>query len=118
MTSAALAFGLAFVINRPIWERLVIVISAVPIALLTNVFRITLTGLAFEFFGPEVAEKVFHDLAGWLMMPMAVGLLWLEMTILSNMTIEPQQGSSLAGALLSRESMTQQRLSSQTSGRT
>ena len=116
MTSLALAFGLAFVSNRPIWERLVIVVSAVPIALLTNVFRITLTGLAFEFFGPEAAEKVFHDLAGWLMMPMAVALLSLEMTILAKMTIEPQEGSTLAGALLSRESMTQRRLSSK-SGR-
>lgn len=112
MTSLALAFGLAFVINRPVWERIVIVLSAVPIALLTNVFRITLTGLCFEWFGQEVAEKVFHDLAGWLMMPMAVGLLWLLMIILANMTIEPHQGPALGGALVDRQRLAKAKLTS------
>ncbi len=99
MTSAALTFGLAFVLQRPLWERLVILVSAVPIALITNIMRITVTGLCFEYFGQEVAEKVFHDLAGLLMMPIAVGLLWLEIAILSRLTIEPEQGPAFAGAL-------------------
>lgn len=99
MSSAALAYGLAFIIQRPLWERLIILLSALPIALATNVFRIVLTGLCYEYAGPELAERVFHDFAGWLMMPMAIGLLWLLMTILSHLTIEPPQGPSLAGAL-------------------
>ena len=102
MSSAALAFALAVLVKRPLWERIVIVLSAVPIALITNIFRITITGLCYEFAGPELAEKVFHDLAGWLMMPMAVGLLWLELTILSHLTIEPPEGPSLAGALVAK----------------
>ena len=99
MTSLALTFGLAFILRRPLWERLVILASAVPIALLTNILRITVTGLCYEYFGQEIAEKVFHDLAGWLMMPTAVGLLWLEIVILSRLTIEPTEGPALAGAL-------------------
>ncbi len=102
MTSAALTFGLAFILQRPLWERLVILISAVPIALITNIVRITVTGLCYEFFGQEVAERVFHDLAGWLMMPMAVGLLWLEIIILQRLTIDPDQGPALAGALAAK----------------
>ena len=102
MTSVALAFGFAFVMQRPLWERLVIVISAVPIALITNVIRITLTGLCYEYSGQELADTVFHTLAGWLMMPMAIGMLWLEMVILSRMLIEPQQGPSLSSALVAK----------------
>lgn len=99
MSSAALAYGLAFIIQRPLWERLIILLSAIPIALATNVFRIVLTGLCYEFAGAELAEKVFHDFAGWLMMPMAIGLLWLLMAILSRLVIEPPQSPALASAL-------------------
>ncbi len=102
MTSAALTFALAFILNRPVWERLVILASAVPIALLTNIIRITVTGICYEYFGQEVAEKVFHDVAGLLMMPMAVGLLWLEIVILSRLTTEPPEGPTLAGVLASK----------------
>ena len=49
----------------------------------TNVVRITVTGVLYETAGPEWAEMVFHDLAGWFMMPLAVLLLWLEMGLLS-----------------------------------
>lgn len=99
MSSTALAYGLAFIIQRPLWERLIILLSALPIALATNVFRIVITGLCYEYAGPELAEKVFHDFAGWLMMPMAIGLLWVLMAILSRLIIEPPQGPTLAGAL-------------------
>ncbi len=99
MTSAALTFGLAFVLKRPVWERLIVLVSAVPIALAVNVIRITVTGLCYEYLSPEIAEKIFHDVAGLLMMPLAVGLLWLEIAILSRLTIEPDQGPTLAGAL-------------------
>src|SRR5262249_8698964 len=55
---------------------------AVPIAVLSNVTRITVTGVLHKVAGGEVADYVFHDLAGWLMMPLALGLLWLEMRLL------------------------------------
>ena len=37
---------------------------------------------------PELAEMVFHDLAGWFMMPMALGLLYVEFQILSHLIID------------------------------
>jgi exosortase/archaeosortase family protein len=75
------------------------VLSAVPIALITNVLRIAITGLCFEFAGKDLADHVFHNVAGWLMMPMAVGLLWMELAILSRLTIEPPKGPAMVGAL-------------------
>lgn len=99
MTSVALTCGLAFVLDRPLWERLLVLASAIPIALAVNIIRVAATGLCHEFFGAEMAEKVFHDVAGYMMPALAVLLLWLEIEILRRLTIEPDEGPSLAGAL-------------------
>ena len=71
----AITFAAACLVQGAVWERIVILISAVPIAIAANVIRIAGTGLAHETLGAEVADFIFHDLAGWLMMPLAVLLL-------------------------------------------
>lgn len=83
----ALTTAVALVSQRPLWERLLIVVSAVPIALTTNVVRIAVTGCLYSLNYSKLAELVFHDLAGWLMMPFALVLLWLEFWILSKTVI-------------------------------
>jgi exosortase len=85
----AMSTGLALVIRRPLWEKLVLVASSVPIALAVNIIRITATGILHETAGGEVAHAVFHDLAGWLMMPLALGLLWLELKLMTNLLLDP-----------------------------
>jgi exosortase len=77
-----LAVGVALVIRRPLLDKLIIAVSSVPIAIVTNVIRITGTGVLHETVGPEIADKVFHDFAGWLMMPIALAFLWVELKIL------------------------------------
>lgn len=84
----ALSSAVALVMKRPVWERLVVVVSAIPIALFANLVRITVTGVLHETVGSEIANAVFHDLAGWLMMPLALFLLWLELLLLKNLWIE------------------------------
>lgn len=49
--------------------------SAVPIALVANVTKITVTGLLHETVRGKLADAVSHDLAGWLMMPFALAML-------------------------------------------
>jgi exosortase len=84
----ALSVAMTMVATRHWWENIVILASAVPIALLVNVIRITVTGVLYVVWSEEVAQKVFHDLAGWIMMPMALGLLYVELQILSHLVIE------------------------------
>jgi exosortase len=79
----ALATAMAILIRRPLLDRAVILLSAVPIAIIANVARITATGLAQEWFGAEAARKIFHDWAGWMMMPFALVLLGMELGVLS-----------------------------------
>jgi exosortase len=79
----ALATAMAILIRRPLLDRVVILASAAPIALIANVARITATGLSQEWFGVELTKRIFHDWAGWMMMPFALALLGLELGVLS-----------------------------------
>ncbi len=84
----ALSTAVAILSERVMWERILIVLSAVPIALISNITRITVTGVLHLTVSSHVANIVFHDLAGWLMMPFALVLLWFETWLLSNLFIE------------------------------
>jgi exosortase len=79
----------ALIIERPFLDRVLIVLSAIPIALAANVTRIVLTGFLHATVGGKVASMVYHDLAGWLMMPIALATLWAELWLLSRLFIEP-----------------------------
>jgi len=96
----AVCIGAAFVLKkRPIWERAVIVVSAVPIAILANVARITVTAVLHELVSTELADKVFHDMAGLLMMPLALTLLWAELALLSQLVMQPVDTGQFSLAL-------------------
>ena len=78
--------------------RSLILLSAVPLALLANITRITATGLVHSTLGGGAADLVFHDLAGWLMMPLALALLWGELALLGALIVKREE-SSLASSL-------------------
>jgi len=88
VTFFALTTGVAIVLNRPLLDKLVIVASAVPIALLANIVRITVTGILYEKVGGEVAMMVYHGLVGWLMTPLALVLTMGELIIFSHLLVE------------------------------
>jgi exosortase len=48
------------------WRSAVIVLSAVPIAILTNALRVSGTGVLAHYYGPEVADGFFHSFSGWV----------------------------------------------------
>ena len=74
--------------DRPIWERVVLLLSTIPIALVANIIRIAATAWAYYLFGAEFGEKIAHDTAGWAMMPIALVLIWLEMCLFSWLVVE------------------------------
>ena len=55
----ALSTAVAMIIRKPLWEKLFIAASAVPIALASNVLRITMTGLYYENFGNLLLRRGF-----------------------------------------------------------
>ena len=91
----ALSAAVALLIDRSIWTRFIVLASAVPIALISNITRITVTGILYELVSSHVANFVFHDLAGWLMMPLGLGLLWCELALLSRLFHEDEDEEPL-----------------------
>jgi exosortase/archaeosortase family protein len=86
------AMSVAVVILLPgaIWEKIVIVASAVPIAIFVNVMRILVYGVLRYFH--EGAAIAFHDYcAAFFMMPLAMGILYLEYVILKNLVIDERK---------------------------
>ncbi|MCS7046046.1 MAG: exosortase/archaeosortase family protein [Gemmataceae bacterium] len=89
MTFFALSTAMALVVQAPWPDRIVLIVSAIPIAIVANVLRITTTGMAYYHLGVDstLAKAIMHDLAGWLMMPLALALLWLELCYLSRLLV-------------------------------
>jgi len=85
----ALAVAMVFLIERPWWDKFTILLSAIPIALLVNIIRVAVTGLIYYWAGDQslLARKLAHDWAGYFMMPLALGILWLELQILERVTV-------------------------------
>jgi exosortase len=85
----AMTVALVMIIERPWWDKLIIFLSWIPIALISNMFRIVTTALLFMAFGQDTPwlNQIIHDWAGFAMMPIGLGLLWLEMTVLSRLTV-------------------------------
>ena len=85
----ALSTVVALIMQRSLLQRLLIVASAVPIALMCNVIRISLTGILSQSGGSQAAHLVFHDLAGWLMIPLALGFLVIELKFFAHLFVPP-----------------------------
>src|SRR5205809_573306 len=92
----AMSTAVAGLVNRPAWEKAVIVASAIPVAILSNVIRITATALLYEVGGKELGDAIFHDWSGWLMMPLALCLLWGELFLLSHLLAEDEARQPIA----------------------
>jgi exosortase len=89
VTFFALATALAMVLrSAEWWKRLLIVASAIPVAVAANVVRITVTGLLYDLGQNGLARAVFHDVAGLLMMPLALAILFLELHVLRRLIME------------------------------
>jgi exosortase len=88
----ALTVGVCMLIDRTLIEKVLIGLSAIPIAVAANCIRITATALAYEYMSAEFAAKFFHDIAGWLMMPIGFGLLLAVLMLLEKLIqTEPEQ---------------------------
>ncbi|MFC1652572.1 exosortase, partial [Planctomycetota bacterium] len=71
--------------RRPWWEKVIILASCLPIALICNTVRLTVTAAVFTVLSGEHWEQLFHDFGGYAMMPLALGLIVLELFLLERM---------------------------------
>lgn len=114
----ALCVGAALLMTKKQWwERALIVVSAIPIAVAANVIRLTLIALFSQLVStwpslvnvfllnlmntckssppawPEdVTTTWVHNLPGFMMMPIGMLLLWLEWTLYTKLFVEEPEG--------------------------
>jgi exosortase len=76
---ALLATGTLFAYFQPggLWRRAVVMLAAIPIALLGNMLRLLLLFIASDRMGVPWATGRFHDVTGYVLYAVALGLLLL-----------------------------------------
>lgn len=67
----------AVLYRGPVWHKLVLLLSAVPIAILMNSVRIGIIGILVDRFGIEQAEGFLHVFEGWVIFLACIALLFL-----------------------------------------
>jgi len=90
MAFVALGVAMAYLHDRPVWQRLILLASTMPIAILCNVVRVTTTGMIYVLWDPRYAQGVYHDMLGLLMLPLAFGLYGGLAWLMNNLFMEDQ----------------------------
>lgn len=58
---------MAYFITRVNWQRVVVILSCFPIAVATNAFRVSMTGILAHYYGIEMAQGFFHGFSGMVL---------------------------------------------------
>ncbi len=86
----ALVSGITLFLDRGRTEKIVLLLSIVPIAVFVNSTRVTVVSIAMQYW-PSWGDLV-HDIAGLAMMFMAIALVW-ALTRYMDALLEPPQKS-------------------------
>jgi exosortase len=88
MAFLALGVAMAYLHYRPLWQRIILLASTVPIAILCNIVRVTVTGFIYVLIHPKYAQGIYHDMLGLAMLPLAFGLYGLLAWFMSSLFID------------------------------
>jgi len=88
MAFLALGVAMAYLDEKPLWQRAILVASAIPIAVACNVVRVAITSWMYYIDKVEFGQKFMHTFTGMLMLIPAFGLLWLLGWVLRAMVVE------------------------------
>jgi exosortase D (VPLPA-CTERM-specific) len=76
-------FLIAYLYRGPLWHKVIIFLSTIPITVLMNSIRIGLIGVSVEYWGIEMAQGVLHDFEGWVVFMACLAVLFVEMSVLN-----------------------------------
>jgi len=80
------------------WRSVIIVVSAIPIAIITNALRVSGTGILARYYGTQVADGFFHSFSGWVVYVAAFLLVFGVGWLLDR--VGPGDGGKGGGAVL------------------
>jgi exosortase len=89
-------------VKRAWWEKLIVLLSSLPIALLCNTVRLSVTAVFFTILEGEHWEQIFHDFGGYAMMPLALAAVVAELWLLAQLTVLPDKEEAIINARQNR----------------
>jgi exosortase len=93
MAFLALGVAMAYLHYRPIWQRLVLLASTIPIAIICNIVRVTATGFIYVLIHPKYTQGIYHDILGLGMLPLAFVLYGFIAWFMSSLLVEEGRGA-------------------------
>lgn len=98
VTLCAVGVAVAVMSERPTWQRIVLVLSCVPIATFCNFIRVTVTCWLHVFVDPKYAAGQYHMMLGLAVIALAFGIFSGLGWVLSRLvTEEAEEASAAAG---------------------
>lgn len=97
MVTAFFVIGglVVLLIRRTWWEKLIVLVSSLPIALLCNTVRLAITAVFFTVLQGDYWETIFHDFGGYAMMPLALAAVIGELWLLTKLTMLPSKEEAI-----------------------
>lgn len=78
-----LALVYAYFFDKKVWMRGALLIGVIPIAILANAARVTVTGILSDEVSPELAHGFYHTLEGWIVFLVAFAMLLVLHTVIN-----------------------------------
>ena len=91
MAFLALGVAMAYLHYRPLWQRIILLVSTIPIAIFCNIVRVTATGFIYILIHPKYAQGIYHDFLGMAMLPLAFALYGFLAWFMSSLFVEETQ---------------------------
>jgi exosortase len=91
MAFLALGVVMAYIHRRPLWQRIILLVSTVPIAIFCNIVRVTCTGFIYVLIHPKYTQGIYHDLLGLAMLPFAFGLYGFLAWFMSSLFVDDEK---------------------------
>ena len=83
MAFIMLSFLFAYIMDKNWNKRILLVLSAIPLAFFANIVRVTGTGILAHFYGDQVARGFLHEFSGLAVFAFGFILLSLEYLLLN-----------------------------------
>src|SRR3954469_173609 len=95
MTFISVGAAVGFLSSRATWQKILITLSAIPIAIFCNMMRVTGQGIIDHYWSEKLSEGFAHQFVGMVMLIPAFFLILLVAWILDNIFIEEADKRSL-----------------------
>lgn len=94
-----LALLMGYFFTSRFWSRALLLAVSPIVAVVSNAFRIFITGVLVKYVSPELAQGFFHDFSGWLVYMISIVLIGIGCLVLRKIEGKKREQETPAGEL-------------------